>query len=149
MILTDASSIRDELEKLYNLQDCVITNVKWEHQGTNIAFYFNYSWTDDGRIRPNLNIDQIVVLRFNIVQQFYVKNALNSSMVSNPEYMNWGLSEVAAVRLANEEKFLAPYKELPVSFHHVIFVWEHVQPEPRHIDIVFSTLEIEKLWEAE
>ena len=151
MILTETNQIRQALAALNNLGECVIIELLWEHFGTTITVVFNYIWTDDGKIRSDLAIEYPLVLRFRVVQELIVKNGLNSAKVTKTENMNWGLSEIAAAELVDDEKILTPYSNLPVSFHHLVFYWEsgNRKLEARQIDVVFSTLEIEKLWVTE
>ena len=52
--------------------------------------------------------------------------------------MNWGMNEIALIRLEDDENMLAPYRDLPLEHHHVAVLWE----DDRRIDIVFVHLEI-------
>jgi hypothetical protein len=63
---------------------------------------------------------------------------MNASMLAEPERMDWGISEVASIRLEEDSLFLSKYRHLAIPFHHLTCWWEN----DRRIDIVFSELEI-------
>ena len=64
-----------------------------------------------------------------------MSNALNSKMLRNPESINWGLNEVALVKVVDDR--LQIYEHSPVPLTHLAFLWEG----ERRIDVIFSELE--------
>ena len=140
MKLSQFSEIESAFKRYRNLQECVLLEVNYRNYGLLVEFVFNYIWTEDGKIRRTLEEPERLHLRFELVQEFHLKGALNEAMCTEPERVNWGINEVWAVKIVDHEDFLHPYKSLPVPFHHVSVSWTG----DRRIDIVFSTLEIIK-----
>ncbi len=134
--------IKSLLASYRNFQECVLLDIKWLHYGTTIELTFDYSWNKQGKIRENLNEKEPIVMSFKLVQEFHLTNALNESMVLDPYRINWGINEVAAIRLEEHSTMLKPYEELPKEFQHIAILWE--RGNMRRIDVVFSELEIRK-----
>lgn len=126
------------LEQHHDFAECVLDEVCWHHHGTIIDLVFEYIWTDEASVRPAHLPSVQKTLRFHVVQEFHVCNGLTVDTSLRPDALNWGLSEVAVVRLLDEETFLVPYSRLPVPVHHLRCLWEG----ERKIDLVFSTLEV-------
>ncbi|MEJ7712985.1 MAG: hypothetical protein WKF84_24870 [Pyrinomonadaceae bacterium] len=99
---------------------------------------FDYIWTDDGHIRSNLERPENITLKFRLVQEFRMHNALNAVMCAHPEEVGWGLNEVAVARVNDDVH--EQHRFLPAPFNHVAFLWEG----ERRIDIIFSELEVLK-----
>jgi hypothetical protein len=128
----------DEMLRDYKyFQECVILEFRIKHYQTTVELLFDYIWTQDGEYQPIVNATKLAVI-FRVVQEIHVHNDLNDTQVLNPEAMNWGMNEISWIRIRDDEKFLKPYKELPITFHHAAISWEN----GRRIDIVFSELEI-------
>jgi len=148
---TTTEEIRRSLAMHYEFGECILEDVRWRREGTVLDLVFNYVWEgyaavdppaarrrDYGRIRQDLDRPVTKTLRFHLVQEFRVFNALNDLHCANPEEIGWGLSEVAAVRAEESESVLSPYAGLATPMHHVACRWEG----ERRIDVVFSSLEV-------
>lgn len=98
----------------------------------------NYIWDAEGNIRPNINIPHIVVLKFSIVQELHVFNALSSWNILNMSELNWGANEIARMAITDTSPLLEQYRDLPVPFYHAVLYWE----SSRRLEVVFATLEI-------
>lgn len=105
MRATSKREIEELLKKYNNFSECVIEQIRWLHYGTTVEVVMNYIWTDEGQIRSDLDRADLVTLRFSLVQKMHIDNALNDSMVSEPEMINWGKNEVSMVRLFSEDVF--------------------------------------------
>ena len=127
------------LEQYHQLAECILLEINWTHYGTTAELAFNYVWTDEGKIRSHLEQEERLVLKFKWVQEFHIKNALNNAMLAQPERINWGLNEIAFVKIEENEAFLKNYRFLSIPFHHAAILWE----DERRIDIVFGDLEVE------
>lgn len=130
--------IEELLNSLHHLSECVIEQFNWKDYGTTLEVVFDYIWTDDQRLRSDLERPFHVTLKFRCVQELHLNNALNQYMCARPEEIGWGINEVAMVKVKAEEEALEPYRLLPIPFHHVVFLWEG----ERRIDIIFSELEV-------
>ena len=138
MMLESAVQITKFIEKHHEFAECVLVEVRWQNYGTVLDLLFDYIWADDGTVRPDYLPPVLKTLRFHVVQEFHLANGLTVHTSLRPGALNWGLSEVAAVRLLDDETLLDPYGHLPVSLHHVRCVWEG----ERRIDLIFSSLEV-------
>jgi hypothetical protein len=136
------TSNRKEIEAFLNehkdFSECIIEELALKDYGTTLDVVFNYIWTDTGEVRPNLNERNAIVLRFRLVQELHINNALNSSMLRNPESINWGLNEVALVQLVKDDSASQTSNPPPAALNHLALLWEG----ERRIDIVFSELEV-------
>ena len=131
-------SIVEELKAYRNFAECILLEINWKNYMTTVELVFNYVWDKLGKIRHDVDCIQRVTLSCNLVQEIHFKGGLNPSMCSEPTQINWGINEVALVRLQEQEDFLHPYHALPVPFHHLSVTWEF----DRRIDIIFSNLDI-------
>ena len=138
MIFESLDLMAGYLRENRNFGDCLLVDVRWRHFGTVIELIFDYSWTPDGSVRAEYAPSDLRALVLRNVQELHVCNSLSEHMSLHPEELNWGLSEVASVRVLDEDRFLAKYQSLPVPFHHLRCSWEG----DRTLDVVFSTLEI-------
>lgn len=134
--------ISKKLEEYKNFQECVLLDVRWYHYGTTVELTFDYVWDTDGKLRTKLNENEPIVVCMRLVQEFRLNNALNEAMVLQSEQINWGLNEVAAIRIVEDSELLDRYSKLPKDFHHMAVLWE--RGSSRRIDVIFSELEIRK-----
>ena len=134
-------SEKRDIERFFHdhkdFSECIIEELVLKDYGTTLEVVFNYVWTDSGELLPNLNEPNDVVLRFHLVQQLQICNALTASMLRNPESINWGLNEVALLKVINDHASQADETSSP-PLTHVAFLWEG----DRRIDVVFVELEV-------
>jgi hypothetical protein len=123
------SRLREELEARRNLQECLLVDMCLVHYGFGVQLVFNYIWGEDGRVREDVEANPVLVtFRLLGVRSLSLKGGLTDAMVSEPELINWGLSEVAMVRSA-----LTADGELSMSVQ-----WEG----DRRIDIEFVAFDV-------
>jgi hypothetical protein len=130
-------AISEYLKEHRHFEECILHDVRWEHYGTVIALDFDYIWTTTGEARPEYGREQHRDLTLHNVQEFAINNAMTEYMALHPAEINWGFSEVAAVRVVEDSAMLRKYHRLPIPLHHLRCQWEGA----RRIDVVFSTLE--------
>ena len=138
MMMPGATQMVKTIEQYHQFAECILVEINWTNYGTTAELVFNYVWTDDGKIGSNLEQAEIVVLKFKRVQEFHLKNALNDDILAQPERINWGLNEIACVRIEDNADVLKSYRSLSIPFHHAAILWE----DERRIDIVFGDLEV-------
>lgn len=138
MIYESQEMIAEYLRENRSFEECLLVDLRWRHFGTVIELVFDFTWTGDGSVRSEYLPPDLKTLALRNVQELHVHNALSEHMSLHPEELNWGLSEVAAVRLLEHDEFLSKYGTLPVSLHHLRCSWDG----GRRIDVVFSTLEV-------
>lgn len=139
-VLLQQMVMHDLLQKYNNFDECIILEVRLRDYQTTLELLINYIWDDQGNIRPNLDDLDLVVVRFQLVQEIHISNDLNSAKLIEPERMNWGMNAISLIRIKDQESKLAPYRGLPVSFHHAAISWESA----RRIEVVFAQLQIER-----
>jgi hypothetical protein len=136
---------KEQIEKLldsyHSLSECVIETISLSDYGTTVEVVFNYIWDEEGNVRGDLERPKELVLRFRIVQEFHLANALNAYMCEFPREINWGLNEISRAALLSDDS-LNRYGSLPIPFQHMVFYWEG----ERRLDIIFSELEILQRW---
>jgi hypothetical protein len=107
MILESADSIKAYLSEHRDFGDCILDDVVWLQYGTIIQLVFDYIWEPDGSIRTEYSKPCIKRLTLQNVQEWRVLNGLGEYMVLHPEELDWGLSEVAIVRLVDNSAMVA------------------------------------------
>ena len=129
MVVNNIQEIKDCFVKYKNFQECIIENIRFADYFTTIEIDINNIWTNDGRIRNNLDTKkEIVQLRFKRLNNFKIFNDLNDRILSELDKINWGFNEVALARLEPTEN----------NFIKVLFQWEN----NRVIEIIFKDLEL-------
>jgi hypothetical protein len=123
--------ILNMLKEHVYFQECILENISFYDYGTTIVLTFNYIWSNDFKIRPNLDEKQIMKLRFSSVNRFVIDNELSNSVIDEPKMINWGFNEISKINLigtTNSSNFLQ-----------VEILWE----TKRKILIEFSNMDIE------
>ena len=138
MKTNDRKEIEEFLKKHKDFSECIIEELSLKDYGTTLEVVFNYIWTESGQPRANLDEPTNIGLRFRLVQELHINNALNSSMLHDPGSINWGLNEVALVEVVNDSTALQTYEPSLAPLNHLAFLWE----ADRRIDVVFSELEV-------
>ncbi len=138
MMLSNAIQMIKTIEQYNKFAECLLLEINWTHYGTTAELVFNYVWTVDGKIRSNLGQEERVILKFKLVQEFHLKNALSDAILAQPERLNWGINEIALVEIEDNADFLKTYRGLSIPVHHAAIMWE----DERRIDIVFGELEV-------
>lgn len=141
MNLTTNEQIRIRLTELHNLEECILTDISWENHGTTIEIVVNNVWDSAQRLRESiLALPQYIRLRFELVQEFHLRNSLTPSMLSHISNLDWGIDEIAFVRIVENSELLARYETSLIPMHHLVFEWEG--SEGRQLDIIFGIVDI-------
>ena len=100
--------ILNMLKEHYYFQECILENISFQDYGTTIVLTFNYVWSKDYKIRPNLDEKQTINLRFSSVNRIVIDNELSDSVICEPEMINWGFNEISKINLieAPNSKFI-------------------------------------------
>lgn len=112
-------------------QECILENISFHDYGTTIVLTFNYIWSNDFKVRPNLDEKQIMNLRFSSVNRFVIDNELSDSVINQPEMINWGFNEISKINLLETT--------CSSNFLQVEILWE----TKRRILIEFSHMDLE------
>ena len=123
MVMESPDEIESRIQRLNRLGECILLDVRWLFQGTTIAMLFNYIWDSDGNVRSDLGSSECVLeVRFHGVNRFHVTNALSASMVQNIDRINWGLSEIALMKVDGIE--LSDVFGDAIEFVRILVLWE-------------------------
>lgn len=99
--MSDASaeSLSEWLRRWRNLEECLLHEIQISPDLYQVVLKFNNVWGDDGAVRESvLEEPDLLTLRLTGVEEFRFVGALTEGMKQHPERIDWGLTEVAAVR---------------------------------------------------
>lgn len=114
----DREKMQETLARLQGLGECVIKELVWLEPALTLLVELWYVWTDDNRICFTVGEEpRLITLRFDVVNDLVLHNALNSAQMTNPEHLNWGISEIAGFGLVDDQNIAAPLIKAQ-------FVWE-------------------------
>lgn len=114
--------------------ECIIEEFLLTDYGTTFEVAINYIWDATGKLRSNIDEPQTIVLRFKLIQELHINNALTGQMLRHPEDINWGLNEIARIKLVSDTVEAGS----EYSFIHLVFVWEG----DRRMEVIFSEFEV-------
>ena len=134
MRTSEPREVETWLAKHQGFSECIIERLVLSDYGTTFEVVINYIWDGTGRLRSDLDESRRITLRFLLVQELRINNALTRQMLAAPENINWGLNEVALVMLVEKPDQIRS----DPSFIHVAFLWEGA----RRIDVVFAELDV-------
>ena len=134
MRTTESIDIQKFLIEHKGFAECIIEEFRLTDYGTTFEVALNYIWDATGQLRSNIDEPQRIVLRFRLFQELKINNSLNEQMLRHPEDINWGLNEIACIKLVGD-KVEAGAEH---SFIQLAFVWEG----NRRIDVVFLEFEV-------
>jgi hypothetical protein len=132
------AKIDDLLAEYRNFDECLLLEVRLRDYQSTLELHFNYVYDSDGNFRTNLDEIVPILLRLRLVQEVLIRNNLNATKLLEPERMDWGMNQIALIRLEDDKNLLAPYKNLPLEHHHIAVRWE----DARRIDVIFVELEV-------
>ncbi len=136
MRLDNRHEIESFLGLYNNFEECIIEDLFFKSYGTILTVCLDIIWTEDRQIRQNLEEKELICFSFLNLQEFKLYNDLNEKMIEEPEAINWGINEIALVKLDSDYYI----SNLPKHFYKIFFIWE----SNRKIEIVFSEIEVQK-----
>jgi hypothetical protein len=128
------------LSKYKNLQECILLRIEWLDYFKTVEITINNVWDGEGRIRKDLEHEEPIVLRFRLVQEFLFNAGLNEAMSLDPDKINWGINEIAFIKMNENSPLVKKYESLPIEYSHTMIEWE--KGINRRIDVVSAELEI-------
>ncbi len=129
---------KNELSRYKFLQECILTSINFSNQLTDVELSFNYIYDKDGKLRSDLDRNQIVTIKLGLVQVFKIEGNLNYHQLSNPEMINWGLNEISIIKVLDNSTLLKEHISLSAKLFHLEVLWE----TNRRIDIIFNSMKI-------
>ena len=152
---TEKVKIRELLYNNYEFNECILEEVNWLKYGSSVEFKLNYIYTDSngfyidssgkhctktGEHRENIDIPLIKTIRFNLVQEFLLKNFLPIENKGEIDNLDWGFSEIDVIRIEDNDIFLSHYRKNAIKYHHFTIYFGGA----RRLDIVCNELEVEE-----
>lgn len=136
--MTVVDSPETLLARYHGFQECLLTDVRWDRFGTAIHLDFAYIWADGPQRDQLLPEPRTVTLTLDGVQEFSVKNRLSSAVLSHPERLDWGLTEISQVRMGHPAGRGGSGAGSDGTADHLIIEWESA----RRIDAVFAQMRV-------
>jgi hypothetical protein len=138
MMLSDAAEIRRALQRFRDFGECLLHELRLIAHGRDAELVFHYIWDDSDRSDSGvLEEPRVVTMTLTLVETLVFNGALNHAMIAAPENINWGLSEVALVKLASTSDLPTAGGEHAV-FHRLVIAWE----SDRRIEITFRGFDL-------
>ena len=134
MRTSESKNVEKFLIEHRGFAECIIQEFLLTDYGTTFEVAINYIWDATGEIGLNIDESQTIVLRFKLVRELRINNALTEQMLTHPDDINWGLNEIARIKLVSD----AVEAGSEHSFIHLAFVWEG----NRRIEVIFSEFEV-------
>jgi hypothetical protein len=94
----EITELMADLARWRYLEECLLQDMRLIDFGSGLELIFNYIWGDDGNVREDA-LDRVVPVTFTLsgVESLRLVGALTDAMRSDPDCIDWGLSEVARV----------------------------------------------------
>lgn len=124
---TNTESVSEWLHRWRNLEECLVHEVQISPDLYQVVITFNYVWDASGAVRERV-LEEPVLLTLRLIglEQIRFVGALTEGMKQHPDRINWGLTEVAGVRVHQHDGLV----ELTVE-------WE----SDRRLDVQCMTIE--------
>lgn len=99
MSSASAETTSEWLRRWRNLEECLLHEIRISPDLYEVVLKFNYVWGTDGLVRDRVLEEPVLLtLRLIGVEELGFVGALTDGMKQHPERIDWGLTEVAAVR---------------------------------------------------
>lgn len=138
IVAMDKAEMKEFLRNHHSFEECLLQGVRTARFGTVVKLHFAYIWDDDDP-DGGLVADEprLVTLCLESVREMRFLTALPAGVLAEPERADWGLTEVALVRLEESSELLAAHRanSMP-ALHHLVVEWEG----NRRLDCVFERL---------
>lgn len=138
MTANDIASFEAALTRYGWFQECLLKDVRWDQFGTTTHLDFDYIWGEGGPAKGHvLSEPRSITLSLQGVQELIIRNALTDAMLADPERLDWGISEIARVRLqpASAQGVSGQPQDGP---YHLVVEWE----SERRVDATFFEMRI-------
>lgn len=138
IVAMQKAEMEELLEEHRSFEECLLQEVKTACFGTVVKLYFAYIW-DDGDPDGGLVADEprTVTLCLESVRELRFLTALPAGVLAEPERADWGLTEVALVRLEEASELLTAHRaRSDAPLQHLVAEWEG----DRRLDCIFERL---------
>lgn len=138
MIVATQAEMEELLEEHRSFEECLLQEVRTARSGTAVKLYFAYIWDDDDP-GGGLVADEprTVTLCLESLREIRFLTALPPGVLAEPERADWGLTEVALVRLEESSELLTAHRaRSDAPLQHLVVEWEG----DRRLDCIFERL---------
>lgn len=105
---TNTDRIADSLRRWRNLEECLLHEIRVSPDLYRIELKFNHIWKGEDRVRERVLEEPVfVTLRLVGIEELQFIGALTEGMKGSPELLDWGLTEVAGVRVRDRNGLIA------------------------------------------
>jgi hypothetical protein len=145
LTISRSAAIQQQLLEVDNLQECVITDVRFLAYQTEFLvdlrcppFSRRSDWDAHG---PGVR------MTFHSVREAIIRNALSEDLLREPGRMSWGMNSVSQVLVVHDSEVAGRYLGESVPAVHVAFHWEAPMDGKflRQIDVIAGDLSIDRL----
>lgn len=138
MIAKDSREIGEVLKQHRSFEECLLREVRTTRFGTAVELRFGYVWDNDDPAGIRAADEPLpVTLHLELVREIRLMNELPAAVLAAPERADWGLTEVALVRLETSSELIAAHHARSAApLHHLVVEWEG----DRRLDVVFERL---------
>src|SRR3712207_2932217 len=119
--MRELSEMRALIESYRGFSECVAKSITWYDHGTTIEIAIDYIWHPDGTVRGDNEDRLLVKLRFRLVQEFWMKNALRPAVIEDPSLINWSFNEIALMVVQTDERS-SIYAAGSATFYHAMLL---------------------------
>jgi hypothetical protein len=127
----EIAAAHQAIAALHGLQECVIIHVGWSEIPPQLVVRLAYVWTDDGKICFAAGeAPREITLRFEVVNELHMFNALTTPMLQEPHRINWGISEIAELVISSPKD--------SDDFGQAEFIWEG----QRRMTVIFRAVTV-------
>ena len=137
--MNDRQVVEDELARYRNFEECLLEEFRWRDAGRVLELELLYIWAD-ADAGAVLDDARRVVVRLGDAVAVTIESPLTAVMLENPDRLNWGVKEIAQLRVARPTELAARPEGLEDMLQ-LVAAWEG----RGRIDILFRTMAIEEL----
>jgi len=95
------------LRRWRNLEECLLHEVRMSPDFYRAEILFNCVWDDNGRARERVLEEPVLVsVRLVGIEELRLVGELTAGMKRSPELIDWGLAEIAGVRVSRSGEIL-------------------------------------------
>lgn len=138
----DRAAIAAELARYRQFEECLLVEIRILTPGMDLELVFDYIWDDDcpagRRVLDRLRRVRLVLEGLG---EIWFNAAVPPGLVSDPRRADWGLSEVAHVRLASAPDVSRGNSAcLDGPPHRLVVAWE----TPRRLEATFTHVGVQE-----
>jgi hypothetical protein len=137
---TDRAEIQAILDRYRRFEECLLRGLRLSHFALKLELEFEYIWERAADDRWRVAVEpSTVVLALEPVEQALISLRVPAGILEEPSRADWGLTEVAVVRV-EEPSDVSAWATSSRHRHKLVVAWERDQ----QIDVVFRRLHVDE-----